>query len=81
MNTRTLVTPVSSFDVSQALDGLQLRVSTNRLRIVMKFEARLATTRHRASTSMYSLTFLRSRYVAIATQPVPRLQIRPIVHK
>jgi len=23
---------------------------------------------------------LRSRYVATATQPVPRLQIRPIVH-
>jgi len=36
-------------------------------------------TRHRASTSKYSLTF-RVRVVAIATQPVHRLQIRPIVH-
>ena len=34
-------------------------------------------TRHRASTSMYSLAF---RVRAIATQPVHRLQIRPIVH-
>ena len=34
-------------------------------------------TRHRASTHMYShvlTTILRSRYVAVATQPVHRLQ-------
>jgi len=37
------------------------------------------STTHRASTSMYWLTF-RVRVVAIATQPVHRLQIRPIVH-
>jgi len=37
----------------------------------------LYTTRHRASTSMYSLIF---RVVAIAMQPVHRLQIRPILH-
>jgi len=39
------------------------------------------TSRNRASTSMYLLANIScSRYVAIATQPVPRLQICPIVH-
>ena len=39
-------------------------------------------TRRRASTSMYVLANIisRSRYVAIAMQPVHRLQICPIVH-
>jgi len=36
-------------------------------------------TRHRASTSIYSLTF-RICVVATALQPVPRLQIHPTVH-
>jgi len=39
----------------------------------------LIPTRHRASASMYSLTF-RVGVCSIATQPVHQLQIRPIVH-
>ena len=38
-----------------------------------------SSTRHRASTSILT-DILRSRYVATATQPVHRLQIRPKVH-
>jgi len=38
-------------------------------------------TRHTATTQACILANIsRSRYVAIATQPVNRLQIRPIVH-
>jgi len=53
----------------------------------------LLITRHRATTSMYSLTFrvrryvvmctdchYARRYVVIATKPVHRSRIRPIVH-
>ena len=36
-------------------------------------------TRHRASTE-HSLTFRVRRYVVIATQPMHRLEMRPIVH-
>ena len=39
----------------------------------------LIVTRHRASTSIVA-NISRSRYIAIATQLVHRLQIRPIVH-
>jgi len=38
-------------------------------------------TKHRASEYKHVLANIsRSRYVAIATQPVHRLQIRPILH-
>jgi len=50
-----------------------------------EFNCQLMLTRHRASTEHLRTFRVRtciwgSRYVAIATQPVHRLQIRPIVH-
>ena len=54
-------------------------VSVGNTRPITELQAPQNPTRHRASTSTYSLTF-RVRVVAIATQPVDRLQIRQIVH-
>ena len=48
--------------------------------MIIVLEKRLMTTVTRQSEYKNSLTFRVRRYVVIATKPVHRLQIRPIMH-